>query len=56
MVHDFTGLVLIRWDNEDRKDSLPIALAIHPRRNKSQILFYIIWLLLKLAQIYEVIR
>ena len=37
MVHYFMGSVLMRWDNEDRKDRLSIALAIQNETKHFQV-------------------
>lgn len=37
VVHYYVGSVLMRWDNEDRKDRLSIALAIQNETKHFQV-------------------
>lgn len=37
VVHNFVGSILMRWDNEDRKDRLSIALAIQNETKHFQV-------------------
>ena len=37
MVHNFVGSILMRWDNEDRKDILSIVLAIQNETKHFQV-------------------